>query len=109
MGNKMLNSNYNYPLADGTTVPMTLTFYALYQLKSKNELLYKRYNKVLAAQANKSYDYDELDNMTVLYTAYCCANMNSEELMNEEEFLAACGSDRKVVGEAIKALLAPKN
>ena len=109
MENKMLNTHYNYPLADGTTVPMTLTFYALYQLKAKNESLYKRYNRVLSEQASKNYVYDELDNMTVLYTAYCCANINSENMMSEEDFLASCGSNRKAVGEAIKALLAPKN
>lgn len=109
MENRVINTNYDYTLADGSTVPMTLTFYALYQLKGKNELLYKRYNKVLSEQAQKNYIYDELDNMTVLYTAYCCANINNENLMTEEEFLEACGSNRQKVGEAIKALLAPKN
>lgn len=109
MDNKKLNTHYDYTMADGTTVPMTLTFYALYQLKNKNKDLYERYNKVLASQANKNYIYDELDNMTILYTAYCCANQNSENLMNEEEFLMQCGSNRQAVGEAIRALLTPKN
>lgn len=109
MDNKAINTHYNFTLADGTTVPMTLTFYALYQLKGKNESLYRRYNKVLSEQASKNYVYDELDNMTVLYTAYCCANINNADMMSEEEFLMVCGSNRKEVGEALMALLAPKN
>lgn len=109
MENKMLNTTYDFALADGTTVKMTLNFYYLYQLRSKNKPLYDRYNSILSNQAKKEYIYDEIDNMEILYTAYCCANMDAENLLTEEEFLMLCGGDRNAVGKAMKALLAPKN
>jgi len=109
MEKKMLNTNYDFALADGTTVPLTLNFYFLYQLRSKNKSLYERYNQILTRQSKKDYSYDEIDNMEILYTAYCCANLENENLLSEEEFLMLCGSDRNAVGKAIKALLAPKN
>lgn len=109
MDKKMLNTTYDFKLADGSTVPLTLNFYYLYQLRSKDRTLYDRYNRILANQSKKDYVYDEIDNMELLYTAYCCANMDNEERMSEEEFLLLCGCDRNAVGVAIKALLAPKN
>ena len=109
MEKKMLNTYYDFKLADGSVVKMTMNFYFLLQLKNKNKGLYERYNKTITKQSAKNYEYDELDNMLILYTAYCCANLSAENLMSEEEFLMACSSDRKIVGEAITALLTPKN
>lgn len=109
MDTKMLNTTYDYKLADGSKVKMTLNFYYLYQLRSKNRSLYDRYNSILTNQSKKDYLYDEIDNMEILYTAYCCANLDNENLLSEEDFLMLCGSDRNEVGKAIKALLAPKN
>ena len=109
MDAKMLNTYYDFPLADGTTAKLTLNFYFLYQLRNKNKSLYDRYNRILNNQSKKDYVYDEIDNMEILYTAYCCANMENENMLSEEEFFMLCGSDRKAVGTAIKALLAPKN
>lgn len=109
MEKKMLNTTYDYPLADGTTAKLTLNFYYLYQLRSQNRALYDRYNQILNNQQKKEYTYDEIDNMEILYTAYCCANIDNNERMTEEEFFMLCGSDRVAVGKAIKALLAPKN
>ena len=109
MNKKMLNTNYEFQLADGTTANLTLSFYYLYQLRSKNKSLYERYNRILNEQSKKDYVYDEIDNMEILYTAYCCANMDNENALSEEEFLMLCGSDRQAVAKAIKALLAPKN
>lgn len=106
---KKLNTNYDFALADGTTVPLTLNFYFLYQLRNKNKSLYERYHQILARQSKKDYAYDEIDNLELLYTAYCCANLENKNLLSEEEFFLLCGSDRKAVGNAIKALLAPKN
>ena len=106
---KKLNTTYDFCLADGTTVKMTLSFYRLYKLRSKDKPLYERYNRILTKQSEKNYVYDEIDNMEILYTAYCCANLENENLLSEEEFLMLCGSDRNAVGKAIKALLTPKN
>lgn len=109
MEKKMLNTTYDFELADGTTVKLTLAFYYLYQLRSKNKPLYERYNQILTKQSKKDAAYDEIENLEILYTAYCCANMDSESLMTEEEFLMQCGSDRSAISKAIKALLSPKN
>lgn len=107
---KPMNTKYVYTFEDGTTTEMTLAFYVLYMLKSKNRTLYDRHNKIMARMGNRKNDeYDEIDSVLILYTAYVCAHLNDESIMTEEEFLIKCGSDRKAVGAAVKALLQPKN
>ena len=101
--NKQMNTTYTFKFFDDTTTEMTLTFYALYQLKSKNVGLYNRYNKIMTKGAS-----DELETLTVLYAGYVCANMNESELMSEEEFIIKCGCDREEVAKALKALTTPK-
>lgn len=106
---KPLTTYYEFPLVDGTTAKLSLSFYSVYQLKRFDKALYERYNRVFVEQNKKGYQYDELDNMTVLYAAYVCANISDENRMTEEEFLMMCGSDREEVGKAIVALIKPKN
>lgn len=103
--NKPLNTNYTFTFEDGSTVEMTLSFYILYQLKGKKRTLYDAYSKIMTKGAS-----DELEMISVLYTAYVCANLaDLENIMSEEEFMMKCGSDRDAVGRAIKALIKPKN
>ena len=99
-------TKYTYTFEDGTTCEMTLAFYALYQLKGKNKDLYDRYNKMMT-KASKD-EAEELDTITILYAAYCCANLNEENIMSEEEFMMKCGSDREAVVKAAQALTQPK-
>lgn len=106
MDMKKLNTTYEFTLEDGEVVKMSLTFYALYQLRGKNKSLYERYNRCLANTSKGVLD--ELDTITVLYAAYVCANLDAENLMSEEEFIMRCGSDRNAVGTAIGALINPK-
>lgn len=101
------NSTYTFEFEDGTTAEMTLTFYALFQLKSRDKSLYDRYNRALNAVS--SGKGDELDSLTMLYVAYVCANFKGENLMTEEEFIIKCGCDRVAVGAAAKALTTAKN
>ena len=103
---KNLNTTIDFEFYDGTTVKMTLFFYALYQLRSKNKTLYDRYNKIMTNQAKGNYD--ELEMITLLYVAYVCANLDEENIMTEEEFMMKCGSDREAVGKAAKELTSPK-
>lgn len=107
MDTRKLNTTYDFEMADGSVVTLTLAFYKLYQLKSKNKALYDRYNKIMASNA-KGNNVDELETITVLYTAYVCAHMDSEELMSEEEFMMLCGSDRAAVNDAVGHLITPK-
>lgn len=104
---KMMNTTIDFEFCDGTTAKLTLTFYALYQLKSKNKLLYNRYNQAMNSSAKGGYD--ELEMLTILYVAYMCANMDEENALSEEEFIMKCGSDRVAVGNAVKQLTNPKN
>jgi len=102
-----LNTTYDFEFSDGTSAKMTLTFYALYQLKSRDKALYDRYNKVMNILATGKSD--ELDTLAMLYVAYVCANYKDENIMNEEEFIIKCGFDRKAIGNAVKALTTAKN
>lgn len=102
---KKINTTIDFEFYDGTTAKMTLTFYALYQLKSKNKSLYERYTQIMSSKKST----DELEMITILYTAYVCANLAEyESIMNEEEFMIKCGSDRDAVGKAVTALVRPK-
>lgn len=107
---KPMNTKYVFEFEDGTTCEMTLAFYALLMLKGKNKSLYDRYNKTMNGMSNKNKEYDELESLTILYTAYRCANINEpeENLMSETDFIIKCGSDRKAVGNAIQRLINPK-
>jgi hypothetical protein len=107
--NKPMNTKYVFEFEDGTTAEMTLAFYALYMLKSKNKSLYERYNQTMSRMGNqKPNEYDELDAITILYAAYVCANLDAENIMSEEEFMYQCGSDRMAVANAVRALTQPK-
>lgn len=98
----MLNTVYDFELANGEVVKMTLRFYSLYQLKSKNKGAYEKYNKIMTKGPQ-----EELDNVTILYTAYLCANIDAE-CMGEVEFLQLMPDDREYIGEVLSALIHPK-
>ena len=103
---KPLNTIYEFEFQDGSKTGMTLTFYALYQLKTKNPMLYKKYNRIMSAMAKS--ESDELDSVLLLYVAYVCAHMDEAEVMSEEEFILKCGFDREAIGNAAKALTTAK-
>ena len=109
MADVKLNTTYDFELADGNKVELTLAFYKLYQLRSKRKALYERYNKIMSNNA-KGGGSDELDTITVLYVAYICANMHKEldDLLSEEDFMMLCGSDRIAVNTALEHLITPK-
>ena len=107
---KPMNTKYVFEFEDGTSCEMTLTFYVLYLLRAKNKALYAQYNKTMSVMAEEKYEYDELDSLIILYTAYVCANINEPEetIMSKEEFFIKCGSDRVAVSNAVVALTNPK-
>jgi len=106
MDNKKLNTTYDFPLEDGTTVKLTLNFYYLYQLRSKYGELYKRYNTIM--QTTNKNDIDILDMVTICYVGYVCANQNEETILTEDEFYLLCGSDMNVIGKAVNHLINQK-
>lgn len=103
MENKALATRYNFEFYDGTTCDMTLTFISLIKLKNKNKSLYDRYNKIMSKGGE-----DEFDTLTVLYAAYVCANIESDDLMSEDEFIEKCGCDRWALNDALQSLTNPK-
>lgn len=103
MKNKKMNTTIEFEFYDETKTEMTLTFYALYQLKNKNKGLYDRYSRIMTKGPA-----DELEMITVMYAAYMCAHLNDENLMTEEEFMIKCGSDRMAIRDAIQSLTQPK-
>lgn len=105
MDKKMIpNTVVEFELADGSVVKMTLTFFSLYQLKGKNKVAYEKYNKIMTRGPQ-----EELENCTVLYTAYLCANVaDAENCMSELEFLELMPVDREYVGNILQSLINPK-
>jgi hypothetical protein len=110
MMDKPLNTKYVFEFQDGATAEMTLAFYALYMLRGKNKSLYERYNAAMNRMGDsKKGGYDELDTLTILYTAYLCAHIDRlDNVMTEEEFLMKCGNDRVAVGKALTDLTTAK-
>lgn len=101
-----LNSTIEYEFYNGEKVKMSLWFYALYQLKSKNPELYRRYNETMNKLSKNNVD--ELDSLFILYIAYRCANLDDPECLSEEDFIVNCGFDRVQMGRAIQALTQAK-
>ena len=102
MDKTTLATTYTYEFEDGDTCEMTLSFIALKRLSSTNKNLYERQKKIMARKPE-----DELEILTLLYTAYICANQ-SDDVMSEDEFIEKCGSDRVAIMEAAQALTNPK-
>lgn len=96
------NTLYEFKFEDGDSVQMTLTFFAVYQLKKRNKKVYDEYNKIMAVGVE-----EEIDLIVILYAAYLCANEDAS--LSFEDFIAKCGSSRRKVREAVAALQNPKN
>lgn len=101
---KIPNTVYEFELNNGEVVKMTLRFYSLYLLKGKNKQAYERYNKIMIKGPQ-----EELENVTILYTAYLCANLDHiEECMSELDFLQLVSDDREYVNGVLAKLINPK-
>jgi hypothetical protein len=103
MSKTALATRYRFEFYDGTDCEMTLAFILLKKLSSKNRTLYDRCQKIMANGGK-----DEFDTLTVLYTAYMCANMDAENILTEDEFIEKCGCDRQALMDALMALTNPK-
>lgn len=103
MDKNALCNGYEFEFQDGEKCQMSLSFIRLKRLASKRKDLSDRYNNIML-KGTKS----ELDVLTVLYTAYLCANMEHDDLMTEDEFIEKCGDDHVIIYEALDALTNPK-
>lgn len=103
--NLLKNTFVPLELEGGVTVKLTLAFYLLKKLESKNPDLADRYYK---ATSKKQHEMREFDIVTMLYTAYVCANMDDPELMDEDTFMILLGSDRVSLKNIVQGLVGSK-
>lgn len=101
--NLLKNTYVQYELIDGTKVDLTLAFYLLKLLEGKNPGLTARYYKL---QSKK--EMIDTDMVTIIYTAYCCANLDNPEMMDEETFMIMMGSDRLSMRSLMNRLMGSK-
>lgn len=99
----MLATTVEHELFDGTKVKCTLAMWRLKQLASKNKKLYETAMKVLGKGTE-----DVFESIRVIYAAYVCANMDSEDIMTEDDFVMMCGSDYAGINLTVSALINPK-
>ena len=100
----MKNTYQELELEDGLVVKLTLNFARLLVIKNDQPKLYDRFMKVLQ---NKSFDI-VFDSLTVLYTAYLCANMNEESKLSEEDFINMVPFDLEVINVTAGKLIQNK-
>ena len=102
MSNK--NTYQELTLNDGQVIKLTLNFYNLLQVKNYQPKLYDRFMKVLQ---NKEFDI-VFDSLTVLYVGYLCANLNSESVLTEEDFIAQVPFNLEKINIVAGALIQSK-
>ena len=93
-------------LMDGREIEMTLNFCLLYKLGGMDGFssVYKSYNKIMSKGPQS-----EVDNVKILYTAYCCANINNvDNIMSFEDFASLLPEDRTVIGDLLIDLTSKK-
>lgn len=96
-------------LDDGTieyeTVKLTLTFSKLNVLRSRNNELYTRFNKLLFGKSE-----DMMDLVAVVYVAYWCANLtlSKDKIYTEEEFIELVPFDMNELKRVFNLLTQPK-
>lgn len=102
--NEIRNTYQILTLNNEQEVKLTLTFGKLNILKSVNNDLYNRFNKVLYGKSE-----DMLDLVAIVYAAYWCANYNMvERLYTEEEFIELVPFDMEKLKTIFVSLTQPK-
>lgn len=92
-------------LANGENINLTLNFYSLSLLKSKNREQYNLYNTIFMKGANDLFAI-----IRIIYTGYLCANIdNSEKCYSYEEFLKLLPQDQEEVLGIVEKLMKPKS
>lgn len=99
----MKNTIFEMEMNNGEKVKMTLNFASLYKLSNKNRKLYLDYNSKITKGIS-----EELDNVLILYTAYCCANVENDNIMSYDEFLELLPISRQYIGDIMGELLGVK-
>ena len=85
-------------LEDGTVAELTMNFKDLFDLRNEEPELYSEYRRVF-----NDGIHDILDNVTILYTAYRCAN--NDNPMTFHKFLSLVPFDIPMINDTINKLL----
>ncbi len=85
------NTYSEITLKNGETVHVTLSYYRLYQLKNKKPEAYNKYFEITEKDIT-----DDFDVISIIYTAYLCANIDDlDDMPDEEEFIKLVRFDRR--------------
>lgn len=97
------NTTLDYVLNNGNTVKLTLTFGKLNVLKSVNNQLYEKFNKIVNGKSDEI-----LDLVTIIYVAYWCANFGKDGILTESEFIDLVPFDLLDIKKVFTTLTQPK-
>ena len=103
MDNTLKNTVVKFKLMNGEEVGLTLTFRKLNLLKSVNNGLYNKFNKILTGKSEEI-----LDLITVLYVAYWCENYGNDEMLTEADFIDLTPFDVGEIRRVFQVLTQPK-
>ena len=92
-----------YETPSGQEVSLTLNFLLLYRMKAKYPTTYAKYNEIIMKGMK-----DVFDGITILYTAYLCANIDKDGLMSYEDFIGLMDDDVNSVMKQAGALMGRK-
>ena len=82
-----------------------MNYAKLYAVKAKRPEVYNCYTSIKNQMSKKKGELDEFDTLYIVYTAFICANPDSD--MNFEEFMEQVPPDNALVGEMLLNLLSP--
>lgn len=99
----MKNSFIEFELNNEEVVNLTLTFGKLNILKSVNNELYQKFNKIFYGKSE-----DMMDMVTMIYVAYWCANFGKEDMYKEQDFIDLVPFDFVEIERTFNALTRPK-
>ena len=100
----MKNTYQELELNNGEVVKLTLNFARLLNIKNNREDLYQRLMSILQG---KELDMI-MDSLTVLYVGYLCANLDSEQVLSEEEFMDMVPFDLELINVLAGKLIMSK-
>ncbi|RDU22210.1 hypothetical protein [Anaerosacchariphilus polymeriproducens] len=101
---KFKNTVIEFELTDESKVTLSLAFILLLKLKNENKGMYEKFNKIIMNGPK-----DLFDNITILYTAYLCANLeHADKCLTEMQFIESIPDNMNYINEMVQELVAPK-
>lgn len=106
--NAQLGASAEIEMADGTVVPLVITWGLVLRISAIDKRLYKRFSKLVTS----GFAEDVLAAITIVYCGYLCAYLaehgSADGSLTEEEFAANAPNDIGEVTNVAAELIAPK-